>query len=577
MEKAKKLIKQIINIPKRLFSKISLFSLIIDSDINKKAAILNGCRVYYSKIDKYSYVGRNSVVINAKIGKFTSIANNCNIGLASHNMEWISTSPTFYSGNNCLKKNFANIKYEEYKKTKIGNDVWIGANVLIKSGINIGDGAIIGAGSIVTKDVPPYAIYAGNPAKLIRYRYAENEIKKLIDTKWWDYDEKSLYSLDINTNDINEILEKLNRPKILIQSIYAAPYRVGVFKELLSFCNLDVFFEQLSGHNRNKNFFQNNNGLNFYNLEKNEDYKIYKGKIKNINQYDCVFIYDYSSIPSIKLMLKCLKNNVPYCINCDGYLLPDKYTISFYIKKIIKSFFIKRAARLLANGDSAKQYFLINGAKEEKIDIHYFSSLSKSDIKHKLDTDKKELKKNLGFNDNKLYISVGSFDYRKNFDLIIESANYIDDHKSQYVFIGGGENINLYKKLCNKYQLNNFKFINFLDKEELLKYYDAADAFILPTREDIWGLVINEAMSRGLPIISSNKCNAALEMVTEENGCIVKSESVEELGRAILKFNSLSSEKLMKMGEKSLEISKKYNIEDIASSHIETIKKVLNK
>lgn len=70
---------------------------------------------------------------------------------------------------------------------KIGNDVWIGSNVLIKGGVTIGDGAVVGMGSIVTKDVPPYAVVAGNPAKIIKYRCNDEQIKALLRIKWWDW------------------------------------------------------------------------------------------------------------------------------------------------------------------------------------------------------------------------------------------------------------------------------------------------------------------------------------------------------------------------------------------------------
>ena len=107
-------------------------------------------------------------------------------------MDWVSTSPVFYKGRNVLRANFSQNSYDEYKKTVIGNDVWIGSGCFIKGGVTIGDGAVIGMGSVVTHDVPPYEVWAGNPAKLIKKRFDDETIASLLKTKWWDMSEDEL-------------------------------------------------------------------------------------------------------------------------------------------------------------------------------------------------------------------------------------------------------------------------------------------------------------------------------------------------------------------------------------------------
>jgi tetrahydrodipicolinate N-succinyltransferase len=101
-------------------------------------------------------------------------------------MDTASSSQVFLKGGNCLKTTFGTLEHPVYKKTQIGNDVWLGNNVMIRAGVTIGTGAVVGMGSIVTKDVPPYAIVAGNPAKIIRYRFDEETIEKLLASKWWE-------------------------------------------------------------------------------------------------------------------------------------------------------------------------------------------------------------------------------------------------------------------------------------------------------------------------------------------------------------------------------------------------------
>ena len=95
----------------------------------------------------------------------------------------------FLKGTNPVRKNFLNVKYESCPKTFIGNDVWIGADVKIKSGITIGNGAVIGAGAVVTKNIPDFAVVGGVPAKIIKYRFDDETISKLLDSNWWELSE----------------------------------------------------------------------------------------------------------------------------------------------------------------------------------------------------------------------------------------------------------------------------------------------------------------------------------------------------------------------------------------------------
>ena len=164
---------------------------IYQSTIDKRAAVGNGAQIYNSSIGRYSYV-YNSKIINAEVGQFCSIAEECTIGGGAHPIKWVSTSPVFYSGKNSLKRNFSKNKFDEYVHTIIGNDVWIGSKCLIKGGIRIGDGSIVGMGSVVTHDIPPYEIWAGNPAKFIRKRFDDKTIELLQKIEWWNMDESEL-------------------------------------------------------------------------------------------------------------------------------------------------------------------------------------------------------------------------------------------------------------------------------------------------------------------------------------------------------------------------------------------------
>ncbi|XZF65278.1 MAG: CatB-related O-acetyltransferase [Gloeotrichia echinulata DVL01] len=187
----------------------SYMSYVKKSQVGQNVKIFPYAKVIESKIGSYTYIANASTVSRTEIGKFCSIGPNCMIGLGKHpSSEYVSTSPIFYSTAKQLGITFANQDYfEEFGSITIGNDVWIGNGVVIRDDIKIGDGAIIGAGSVVTKDIPSYAIYGGVPAKLIRYRFTEDQISFLLETKWWNKDESWLRENWKNFHNINKFYD----------------------------------------------------------------------------------------------------------------------------------------------------------------------------------------------------------------------------------------------------------------------------------------------------------------------------------------------------------------------------------
>ena len=177
-----------------------------NSKIHKTSKVESGSNVINSNFGKYSYCGYDCEIINASIGKFTSIANGVVVGGASHPMNWIGMCPVFYSGRDSISKKFAQFTLKEPEQVNIGNDVWIGRSSIILSGVRIGNGAVIGAGSVVTKDVPPYAVYAGNPAKLIRFRFDSFTIDKLEALAWWDLSDSQLESVAMYVRYIDQFI-----------------------------------------------------------------------------------------------------------------------------------------------------------------------------------------------------------------------------------------------------------------------------------------------------------------------------------------------------------------------------------
>lgn len=159
----------------------------MNSEAKRTSKISSKTKVYWSRIGEYSYIGEDSRIMKANIGKFCSIGSGVELGVPGHSIDKISTSPVFFSGSNIFNENFSDeIAKSYYATVDIGNDVWIGANVMIKPGISVGNGAIVGMGSIVTHNIPAYEIWAGNPAHKIRNRFPYGTISLLSKSNWWD-------------------------------------------------------------------------------------------------------------------------------------------------------------------------------------------------------------------------------------------------------------------------------------------------------------------------------------------------------------------------------------------------------
>jgi acetyltransferase-like isoleucine patch superfamily enzyme len=171
------------------FLKIGYLSKLENVKIGIYNTIYDEVIINNSELDDYVYIASNSNISNCKIGKFCSIGPNVKVGFAIHPINFLSTFPAFFSTKKQCQITFSDLDYfEEHSSNSIGNDVWIGANSVILGNIKIGDGAIIAAGSVVTKDVLPYSIVGGVPAKIIKMRFNENKIDELLKLKWWEKD-----------------------------------------------------------------------------------------------------------------------------------------------------------------------------------------------------------------------------------------------------------------------------------------------------------------------------------------------------------------------------------------------------
>lgn len=159
------------------------------STVERGARLYERCIFLRSSLGRFSYLGRNCLVQNAQIGSFCSIANDVFIGLGRHPLTRFSTSPVFYRARNPLGVSVVDedLNFEEYDSIRIGHDVWVGARATVMDGVTVGTGAVIAAHAVVTKDVPPYAVVAGVPARVISQRFSEDRQRELLASKWWEW------------------------------------------------------------------------------------------------------------------------------------------------------------------------------------------------------------------------------------------------------------------------------------------------------------------------------------------------------------------------------------------------------
>jgi len=181
-----------------LFSEDNI-NLDVDTIFEGKNYMVSGAKIFKSKMGYASYLSEGANISFAQIGRYSCIGPYVKIIMGQHPVSgFVSIHPAFYSPDNLGNRldYVSESKFNEFRflnnqyLLKIGNDVWVGQSAMLMEGITIGDGAVVGAGAVVTKDVPPYTIVGGVPAKEIKKRFSEKEIEFLINLRWWDKEEE---------------------------------------------------------------------------------------------------------------------------------------------------------------------------------------------------------------------------------------------------------------------------------------------------------------------------------------------------------------------------------------------------
>ena len=354
--------------------------------------------------------------------------------------------------------------------------------------------------------------------------------------------------------------------KVLWLANIPSPYSVDFFNELGKLCDLTVLFERASADDRDKSWkdinFKSFQGIILKGLKYGADKALCPGICRYLcGRYDIVVVSNMATLSGMLAVAFLRLIGKEYLIQGDGGFHKD----GIGLKEKTKKWIISGSSLCLSTGVAHDDYYQFYGAAKERLKRIPFSSLYEKDIDKApaLQEEKEMLKKKLGLSGERIVLSIGQFIYRKGFDLLIKAAASLPDNINVYII--GGTPTTEYFEIIEQNKIDNVFFVPFQKHDTLPDYFRAADVFVLPTREDIWGLVINEAMAHGLPIVTTERCVAGLELIeNEKNGYIIPVDNVEKITEAI---QVILAGDMYQIGLNNIQKMHEYSFEKIAEVH----------
>jgi glycosyltransferase involved in cell wall biosynthesis len=360
-----------------------------------------------------------------------------------------------------------------------------------------------------------------------------------------------------------------NKKKVLILSNIKNDYKTKFFNSLSDFYNITVIYEGMHAlnikFNESKGLFKEI-FLKRNIIEKKVNFSITKYLFAH---YDYIFvtnIYTYTSLFSI---LTLIIFNIKYLLIIDG----GKYKSSSRLKSFIKKILFSKAELIFSPSEISDQYLILNGAKKNLIKRYNFSSLYKNDILRNPLTvrGKLNLKKRFHIQKSFTLLFVGQFIYRKGIDILVELSKHLN-FRHNFILIGKQRKV--IDSVISKIEFpNNFTLLNFMSQSELNSYFAFSDVFILPSREEFWGLVVNEALSNGLPVITTTECVAGLTLIKNfKNGFLFDLQDIQGLINFLNDKNNRIN--LLSSSKESLKSVSNFNIEYMTKQIVAELKKL---
>ena len=366
-------------------------------------------------------------------------------------------------------------------------------------------------------------------------------------------------------------MECMSMKRVLFITNYPSPYRVNFYDELGKYLDVTVLFADRVEQKvtRDAAWFEKSLG-SFRMVQLTKRILTLHGRdlcvdvIKWLKKdFDAIVVCGYSSPTAILAMVYMRLHRIPFYMEVDGGLIRPDSRLKYRIKKML----VTLPSAWISSGRYTTKYLTHYGAEESRIQYYPFSSLWEQDIPRTIPTreEKQALRKKLNIPEEKIVIAVSRFIALKRLDMLIRSAAELGE--SVGIYLIGGEPTEEYLRIQKELKAENVHFVGFLKKEYLSEYYRAADLFALPTQTDVWGLVINEAMAQGLPVITTNRCVAGLELIENgKNGYIIPVDDQQALTDALR--TALAGDTAA-MGAAALETIRPYTIENMAKAHVE--------
>lgn len=354
--------------------------------------------------------------------------------------------------------------------------------------------------------------------------------------------------------------------KVLFTTNIPAPYMVEYLDYLGKKCELVVLFEMNVAKDRAKQWYGEIHNKSFKSVFLNAKHitpeaGISFKAIKYLKQdFDRIIIANPTTPTGILELLYCRMKKIHFVIQSEGGFRGSGKGIKEKFKKLI----MEKADFYLSGMQGDLDYFLSYGGTKETIKWYPFTSLSQEQIDEKIVSaeQKKIIRDELGIREKQVVISVGRTIPCKGFDILLKSK--VGMPESVGLYIVGGAATPEYNDIIESNSLKNIHFVDHCDYTMLKKFYHASDVFVLPTRGDTWGLVINEAMANGLPVITTERCVAGTQLIEDGvNGYIVPVEDAGALRERIVTLLN-DSQRRYDMAKNNLEKIKPYYIENMA-------------
>ena len=372
--------------------------------------------------------------------------------------------------------------------------------------------------------------------------------------------------------------------KILYLTNIPSPYAVDLFNGIGEKFDLTVIYERKKALTRDDKWVNKDERkfkeIYLKGLKIGDESSLCIDILKYLTKeiYDLIIISNYSA-PTAMIAIEYLKfKGIPFYLHADGGIITGTTGLKYKLKKHL----IGAARGYFSSGEKTDEYFKVYGNGIAPIYRYPFTSIKNADIVSSVLTREQKLKlrEQLGFNkkiiNKNIIISIGRIIYSKGYDILIEAASQIDQD-IQYIIIGGQPTENL-TQMINMHKLDNIHFIDFIEHDKISNYLKASDLFVLPTRSDVWGLVVNEAMASGLPVITTNMCVGGVELVDDsDNGYIVDVDNTRQLSDAITKYFSLTDSEKEEFQKKALNKIKEYTLENMIEVYCKHISDILNR